>query len=90
MGNLSKTLAYPVVAGVVLTAAAARRGSGDGVPVGRVARAGEFTETAGFLRDERALLGVLTDYPAPAARSACRGWSRRSSRRRRRRARCTC
>ncbi len=63
MGNPSKTLAYPVVAGVVLTLSALRAGARVMACLsGEWHGQGQFTETAGFLRDERALLGVLTDY----------------------------
>jgi len=63
MGNPSTQIAYPVVAGVVLTLSALRAGARVMACLsGEWHGAGQFTETPGFLRDERALLGVLTDY----------------------------
>jgi hypothetical protein len=63
MGNPAKQLAYPVVAGVVLTLSALRAGARVMACLsGEWHGQGQFTESAGFIRDERALLGVLTDY----------------------------
>jgi len=63
MGNPATQLAYPVVAGVVLTLSALRAGARVMACLsGEWHGQGKFTETAGFVRDERTLLGVLTDY----------------------------
>jgi hypothetical protein len=63
MGNPADTLAYPVLAGVVLTLSALRAGARVMACLsGEWHGQGQFTETAGFVRDERAVLGVLTDY----------------------------
>ncbi|MBK9032196.1 MAG: VWA domain-containing protein [Myxococcales bacterium] len=63
MGNPAKQLAYPVVAGVVLTLSALRAGARVMACLsGEWHGQGNFTETAGFVRDEGAVLGVLTDY----------------------------
>lgn len=63
MGNPSKQLAYPVVTGVVLTLSALRAGARVMACLsGEWHGQGQFTETAGFVRDEAAVLGVLTDY----------------------------
>jgi hypothetical protein len=63
MGNPSHQLAFPVVAGVVLTVSALRAGARVMACLsGEWHGQGKFTETAGFVRDERAVLGVLTDY----------------------------
>ncbi|MBK7978250.1 MAG: hypothetical protein IPK07_35060 [Deltaproteobacteria bacterium] len=63
MGNPAYQLSYPVVAGVVLVLSALRAGARvmaclSGEWLGN----GKFTETPGFVRDEKKLLGVLTDY----------------------------
>lgn len=63
MGNPAEQLAYPVVAGVVLTLSALRAGARVMACLsGEWHGQGEFTETPGFVRDERTVLGVLTDY----------------------------
>lgn len=63
MGNPAHQLAYPVVAGVVLTLSALRAGARVMACLsGEWHGQGQFTETPGFGRDERAVLGVLTDY----------------------------
>lgn len=63
MGNPAHQIAYPVVAGVVLTLSALRAGaSAMACLSGEWHGSGEFTETTGFVRDEAALLGVLTHY----------------------------
>ncbi|MCX5745780.1 MAG: VWA domain-containing protein, partial [Proteobacteria bacterium] len=63
MGNPAHQVAYPVVAGVVLTLSALRAGARVMACLsGEWHGQGQFTQTAGFVRDERAVLGVLTDY----------------------------
>ncbi len=63
MGNPSMQLSYPVVAGVVLTLSALRAGARVMACLsGEWHGNGTFTQTEGFVRDERKLLGVLTDY----------------------------
>ncbi len=63
MGNPAHQIAYPVVAGVVLTLSALRAGARVMACLsGEWHGQGEFTETPGFVRDERTVLGVLTDY----------------------------
>lgn len=63
MGNPALQIAYPIVAGVVLALSALRRGARVMVCLsGEWHGAGRFVETPGFIRDERAILGVLTDY----------------------------
>ena len=63
MGNPAQQIAYPVVAGVVLTLSALRAGARVMACLsGEWHGQGEFLETPGFVRDERAVLGVLTDY----------------------------
>ena len=63
MGNPARQLAYPVIAGVVLTLSALRAGARVMACLsGEWHGQGQFTETAGFVRDEAAVLGVLTDY----------------------------
>ncbi len=63
MGNPAYQVAYPVVAGVVLTLSALRAGARVMACLsGEWHGAGQHTETKGFTRDEPALLGVLTDY----------------------------
>ncbi len=63
MGNPAQQVAYPVVAGVVLTLSALRAGARVMACLsGEWHGQGQFTETPGFVRDERAVLGVLTDY----------------------------
>ena len=61
MGNPAVKMSFPVLAGTVVTLSALRSGarvmaclSGE--------EPGSFTQTEGFLRDERKLLAVLTDY----------------------------
>lgn len=63
MGNPAHQVAYPVVAGVVLTLSALRAGARVMACLsGEWHGQGQFTQTPGFVRDERAVLGVLTDY----------------------------
>lgn len=63
MGNPARQLAYPVIAGVVLTLSALRAGARVMACLsGEWHGQGQFTETTGFVRDEAAVLGVLTDY----------------------------
>ncbi len=63
MGNPAHQIAYPVVAGVVLTLSALRAGARVMACLsGEWHGQGQYTETPGFLRDERTVLGVLTDY----------------------------
>jgi len=63
MGNPAHQIAYPVVAGVVLTLSALRVGARVMACLsGEWHGQGQFTETAGFVRDEKVVLGVLTDY----------------------------
>ncbi|MFN7950405.1 MAG: VWA domain-containing protein [bacterium] len=63
MGNPAAQLSYPVLAGVVLTLSALRAGARVMACLsGEWHGAGTFTASDGFVRDERKLLGVLTDY----------------------------
>lgn len=63
MGNPAHQLAYPIVAGVVLTLSALRAGARVMACLsGEWHGHGQFTETPGFGRDEGTVLGVLTDY----------------------------
>ncbi len=63
MGNPAFQIAYPVIAGVVLTLSALRAGARVMACLsGEWHGQGKFTETSGFVRDERTVLGVLTDY----------------------------
>lgn len=63
MGNPAHQIAYPVVAGVVLTLSALRAGARVMACLsGEWHGEGQFTQTPGFVRDEGAVLGVLTDY----------------------------
>jgi hypothetical protein len=63
MGNPAHQLAYPVLAGVVLVLSALRAGASVMVCLsGEWHGSGRFTETDGFVRDEAALLGKITDY----------------------------
>ncbi len=63
MGNPAERIAYPVLAGVVLTLSALRAGARVMACLsGEWHGQGQFTETPGFVRDERVVLGVLTDY----------------------------
>jgi len=63
MGNPAFQIAYPVVAGVVLTLSALRAGARVMACLsGEWHGDGRFVQTDGFLRDEAKLLGVLTDY----------------------------
>ncbi|HVV86221.1 MAG TPA: hypothetical protein VHE35_24365 [Kofleriaceae bacterium] len=63
MGNPAQQLAYPIVAGAVLALSALRAGARVMVCLsGEWHGAGNFLETPGFLRDEAAILGVLTGY----------------------------
>jgi hypothetical protein len=63
MGNPAAQVAYPVVAGVVLALSALRAGARVMACLsGEWHGEGQHTETAGFTRDEQAVLRVLTDY----------------------------
>ncbi|MBI4952996.1 MAG: VWA domain-containing protein [Myxococcales bacterium] len=63
MGNPAHQLTYPVVAGVVLTLSALRAGARVMACLsGEWHGQGSHTETAGFVRDEAAILAVLVDY----------------------------
>lgn len=63
MGNPAAQLSYPVVAGVVLVLSALRAGARVMACLsGEWQGNGEFTQTEGFVRNEKKLLGVLTDY----------------------------
>lgn len=63
MGNPAFQVAYPVVAGVVLTLSALRAGARVMACLsGEWHGDGKFVQTDGFARDEGKLLGVLTDY----------------------------
>ncbi|MEO8703919.1 MAG: VWA domain-containing protein, partial [Kofleriaceae bacterium] len=63
MGNPAFQLAYPIVAGVVLTLSALRAGARVMACLsGEWHGQGQFTETTGFVREEAVVLGVLTDY----------------------------
>jgi hypothetical protein len=60
MGNPARQLSYPVLAGTVLALSALR--SGARVMVCLSGEPGSFTQTRGFVRSEREVLAVLTDY----------------------------
>lgn len=63
MGNPAFQLAYPILAGVVMALSALRAGARVMTCLsGEWHGSGRFVETAGFIRDEAKLLGVLTDY----------------------------
>lgn len=63
MANPATRLSYPALAGTVILLSALRAGARAMVCLsGEWRGAGTFRETPGFLRDERALLGTLTDY----------------------------
>jgi hypothetical protein len=60
MSNPADRVSFPVLAGTVVALSALR--SGARVMACLSGEPGSFTQTEGFVRDERALLGVLTDY----------------------------
>ncbi|MEI6212916.1 MAG: hypothetical protein WCP10_02330 [Desulfuromonadales bacterium] len=60
MGNPAVSLSYPVLAATVITLSALRTGAR--VMACLSGEPGKFTQTDGFLRDERRILSVLTDY----------------------------
>jgi hypothetical protein len=60
MTNPRRALSYPVLAGAVIVVSAFRVGAR--VKVTLSGEPGEHTSTPGFVRAERAALGVLTDY----------------------------
>jgi hypothetical protein len=60
MANPAFTLSYPVLAGTVLVLSALRAGAR--VMACLSGEPGRHAETKGFTRDERAVLGVMTDY----------------------------
>lgn len=63
MGNPAVRLSYPALAGAVILLSALRVGARAKVCLsGEWKGVGHFTETPDFSRDERKLLGVLTDY----------------------------
>jgi len=63
MGNPAYQLSYPVVAGVVLVISALRAGARVMACLsGEWQGQGNFTQTEGFVRNEKKLLGVLTGY----------------------------
>jgi hypothetical protein len=63
MGNPAHQLAHPIVAAVVLVLSALRAGARAMACLsGEWHGQGSFVDTGGFVRDERALLGVLTSY----------------------------
>lgn len=63
MANPANRLSYPALAGTVILLSALRAGARAMVCLsGEWHGAGTFRETPGFLRDERVLLGTLTDY----------------------------
>lgn len=63
MANPAQRLSYPALAGTVILLSALRAGARAMVCLsGEWRGQGTFRETPGFLRDERVLLGTLTDY----------------------------
>ncbi|MCA9577604.1 MAG: hypothetical protein KC668_19340, partial [Myxococcales bacterium] len=63
MANPAARLSYPALAGTVILLSALRAGARAMVCLsGEWRGKGTFRETAGFIRDERELLGVLTNY----------------------------
>jgi hypothetical protein len=60
MTNPSQGLSYPVLAGTVIALSALRAGAQ--VMACLSGEPGRFTNTDGFVRNERAILGILTDY----------------------------
>ncbi|MCA9532445.1 MAG: hypothetical protein KC593_02155 [Myxococcales bacterium] len=63
MANPAQRLSYPALAGTVILLSALRAGARAMVCLsGEWHGQGTFKQTPGFIRDERALLGVLTDY----------------------------
>lgn len=60
MANPAAALSYPVLAGTVLALSALRAGAR--VKVCLSGEPGEYSETDGFIRDEREILRVLTGY----------------------------
>ncbi len=60
MSNPSVRLSYPVLAGTVITISALRTGAR--VMACLSGEPGKFTQTDGFIRDERRIMSVLTDY----------------------------
>lgn len=60
MGNPARTTSYPVLAGAVLALSALR--SGARVMACLSGEPGSYTQTQGFVRGEREVLAVLTDY----------------------------
>ena len=63
MANPAQRLSYPALAGTVILLSALRAGARAMVCLsGEWHGQGTFRETPGFVRDERVLLGTLTDY----------------------------
>lgn len=60
MGNPARLLSYPVLAGAVLALSALRGGAR--VMACLSGEPGSFTQTEGFVRGEREVMAVLTDY----------------------------
>jgi hypothetical protein len=60
MGNPARSLSYPVLAGTVMALSALRTGAR--VMACLSGEPGAFTQTEGFVRSERQVMGVLTDY----------------------------
>lgn len=60
MSNPALQMSYPVLAGTIMAISALRAGSK--VMVCLSGEPGEYHATEGFIRDERAILGVLTGY----------------------------
>lgn len=60
MGNPAYNLSYPILAATVITLSALRTGAR--VMACLSGEPGSFTQTDGFLRDEKRILSLLTDY----------------------------
>ena len=60
MGNPAYSLSYPILAATVITLSALRTGAK--VMACLSGEPGTYTQTDGFLRDEKKILGTLTDY----------------------------
>ena len=63
MGNPASRYSYPALAGTVILLSALRAGARAMVCLsGESGGRGSFKETNGFMRDEKELMGTLTDY----------------------------